>query len=167
MVEQEWVPVQVIGVRAADDETVVLLLDGVDGLLVPILVGRPEAAAIAAARAGLVPSRPMTHDLLTAVIGLLGGRLTRVEIARLEQGVFFAELVFSDGGRVDSRASDAIALALRAGCPVLCSAAVLTEAGVTVQVSASDEDVAEFRDFLEQVNADDFEAAPDDGPHEE
>jgi len=165
--KEAWIPVQLVGVRAADDETLVLLLDGVDGLLVPILVGRSEAAAIAAGQAGLVPPRPMTHDLLRAVIETLGGRLDRVEIARLEHGVFFAELVFSDGRRVDSRASDAIALALRARCPMLCAAGVLATAGVNVQVSPSQVDLEEFREFLDEVSADDFGTAPEESPHEE
>jgi bifunctional DNase/RNase len=167
MTSQAWVPVQLVGVRAADDETVVLLLDGVAGLLVPILVGRSEAAAIAAAQAGLVPPRPMTHDLLRSVIDALGARLDRVEIARLEHGVFFAELVFADGSRVDSRASDAIALALRARCPILCASGVLQTAGVTVQVSPSEDDIEEFREFLDEVSADDFGTAPEQSPHEE
>jgi bifunctional DNase/RNase len=161
------VPVQVVGVRAADDETVVLLLDGVDGRLVPIMIGRAEAAAIAAAQAGLVSPRPMTHDLLRSVIDSLGARLTRVEITRLDHGVFYAELVFDDGHRVDSRASDAIALALRSRCPVLCAAGVITAAGVSVQVKTQEEDMDEFRRFLDQVTADDFETAPGVSPHEE
>ncbi|MCL2422625.1 MAG: bifunctional nuclease family protein [Micrococcales bacterium] len=167
MTSQAWVPVQLVGVRAADDETVVLLLDGVAGLLVPILVGRSEAAAIAAAQAGLVPPRPMTHDLLRSVIDTLGARVERVEIIRLEHGVFFAELVFSDGTRVDSRASDAIALALRARCPILCASGVLQTAGVTVQVSSVQDDLEEFREFLEDVRADDFATAPEQNPREE
>ncbi|MCL2466312.1 MAG: bifunctional nuclease family protein [Micrococcales bacterium] len=167
MTSQAWVPVQLVGVRAADDETVVLLLDGVAGLLVPILVGRSEAAAIAAAQAGLVPPRPMTHDLLRSVIDTLGARVERVEIVRLEHGVFFAELVFADGTRVDSRASDAIALALRARCPILCASGVLHTAGVTVQVSSAQDDLEEFREFLEDVKAADFDTAPDQSPHEE
>ncbi|WP_159805602.1 bifunctional nuclease family protein [Cellulomonas citrea] len=165
MDEQAWVPVEVVGVRAAGEETIVLLLDGLDSLVVPIVVGRGEATAIASAQAGVVPPRPMTHDLLRNVLRALGGHLDRVEIARLEQGVFHAALVLADGVRVDSRASDAIALALRCGAPVVCSASVVGAAGIEVQVTASERDVAEFRSFLEHVSADDFDlpagGAPD------
>jgi uncharacterized protein len=164
MSDQAWVPVQVVGVRAGDDETVVLLLDGVDGILIPIAVGRPEAAAIAAARAGVTPPRPMTHDLLVSVVRAWGTTLVRAEIARLEHGIFHADLVFSDGTRIDSRASDAIAVALRLEAPVLCAQLVVEEAGVAVQVSPSEDDMVRFRDFLDQVSADDFDdvAGPDE-----
>jgi hypothetical protein len=161
--EPDWVPVQVVGVRAAGDETVVLLLDGFDGVVVPISVGRAEGAAIATAQAGVVPVRPMTHDLMRDVLVALGAHLERVEIARLEHGVFHAELVLDGGRRVDSRASDAVALALRCAAPVWCSADVLAAAGVEVQVTASEADLEEFREFLEQVTADDFDAPGESG----
>lgn len=162
--ESAWVPVEVVGVRAAGDETIVLLLDGVDGLVVPIVVGRGEATAIAAAQAGIAPPRPMTHDLLRDVLVALGGRLDRVEIAHLEHGVFHATLVLAGGVRVDSRASDAIALALRCGAPVMCAAEVVGAAGIEVQVAASESDVEEFREFLDHVSADDFDRPPSTGP---
>jgi len=161
--EPDWVPVQVVGVRVVGEETVVLLLDGVDGLVVPISVGRAEAAAIATAQAGVVPPRPMTHDLLRDVLEAIGVRLERVEIARLEHGVFHAELVLQDDLRVDSRASDAVALALRCDAQVWCAASVLAQAGVQVQVKASEEDVAQFREFLDHVSADDFDMPPAEG----
>jgi hypothetical protein len=163
--ESAWVPVEVVGVRAAGEETIVLLLDGVDGLVVPIVVGRGEATAIASAQAGIVPARPMTHDLLRDLLQALGGRLDRVEIARLDHGVFHAELVLAGGVRVDSRASDAIALALRCGAPVMCAASVVGAAGIEVQVTASESDVEEFREFLEHVSADDFDVPPPTGPN--
>ena len=117
--DAELIPVEIVGVRQhlADDEIVVLLLDPDSELLVPILIGPTEASAIASAQAGIVPPRPMTHDLLRDVLIATGSGLTRVEITRLEEGVFHAELVLRTGPRVDSRASDAIALALRFGCP--------------------------------------------------
>ncbi len=72
----------------------------------------------------------MTHDLLRNVLTTLGVRLERVEITDLTDGVFHAALVLGTGARVDSRASDAIALAVRTGSPVLCSAEVVAVAGV-------------------------------------
>ncbi|GCE76473.1 bifunctional nuclease family protein [Cellulomonas biazotea] len=159
----ELVQVEVVGVRQhlADDEIVVLLLDPDSELLVPILIGAAEASAIASAQAGIVPPRPMTHDLLRDVLVATGSGLTRVEITRLEDGVFHAELVLQTGPRVDSRASDAIALALRFGCPVMCAAEVVAVAGVEVRTTATEQDLERFRRFLDVVTPDDFGTGED------
>ncbi|WP_029287225.1 bifunctional nuclease family protein [Cellulomonas sp. HZM] len=157
--EPGLVPVEVVGVRQhmSADEIVVLLLDADAELLVPILVGPAEATAIAAAQAGIVPPRPMTHDLLRDVIRASGDDLDHVEITRLADGVFYAELVLRRAARVDARASDAIALALRFDAPVLCSAEVVALAGVEVRTTTSEEDLERFREFLDQVEPEDFE----------
>lgn len=156
---------QVLGVRRQVplDQVVVLLLD-VDGARVlPIVVGLAEGQAIAAGQAGVLPARPMTHDLLVSVLRTCGVVVTRVEIVALIDGVFHAALVLADGRRIDSRASDAIAVAVRVGCPVLCEPDVLEESGLEVQDSAEeDEEIAEFRAFLDTVNPDDF-VASDEG----
>jgi len=164
-VEPEMVPVEVVGVRThlADDEIVVLLLDPDAALLVPILIGPSEASAIASAQAGIVPPRPMTHDLLRDALLAAGASVHHVEINRLEDGVFHAALVLATGRHVDARASDAIAVALRFGCQVLCSAEVVALAGVEVRPAASEEDMAQFREFLDQVSAEDFETGTDPG----
>jgi len=156
---EELVPVEVVGVRQhrLDDEIVVLLLDPAAELLVPILIGPTEATAIASAQMGIVPPRPMTHDLLRDVLTAVGVELVRVEITELTDGVFHAELVLATGTRVDSRASDAIALAVRTRCPVLCSAEVVAIAGVEASNGASELELEKFRAFLDQVSPDDFE----------
>ncbi|MDC7120507.1 bifunctional nuclease family protein [Cellulomonas fimi] len=159
------VQVEVVGVRQhlADDEIVVLLLDPESELLVPILIGPTEASAIASAQAGIVPPRPMTHDLLRDVIVATGSSLAHVEITRLEEGVFHAELVLATGPRVDSRASDAIALALRFGCPVMCAAEVVAVAGVEVRTTSTEQDLERFRRFLDVVTPDDFSTGEEPG----
>jgi uncharacterized protein len=153
------VPVEVVGVRThlADDEIVVLLLDPDAALLVPILIGPSEASAIASAQAGIVPPRPMTHDLLRDALLAAGAPVDHVEIKRLEDGVFHAALVLASGRHVDARASDAIAVALRFACPVLCSAEVVALAGVEMRPAASEDDISQFREFLNHVSAEDFE----------
>jgi bifunctional DNase/RNase len=157
--DPDLVTVEVVGVRQHlnADEIVVLLLDADAELLVPILIGPTEASAIASAQAGIVPPRPMTHDLLRDVIVATGDGLDHVEITRLDGGVFYADLVLRRARRVDSRASDAIALALRFGVPVLCSAEVVAVAGIEVRTSTSEEDLERFREFLDQVTPEDFE----------
>lgn len=159
------IQVEVVGVRThvGDDETVVLLLDPQSGLLVPILIGQAEASAIATAQAGIVPPRPMTHDLLKQALLAAGTSVRRVEITQLVDGVFHAALVLGSGRRVDSRASDAIAVALRFECPVLCAEQVLTVAGVEVRTVTAEEDIEEFREFLDRVSAEDFETGEDPG----
>lgn len=157
---EDLVELQVLGVRRQVplDQVVVLLLDMAGGRVLPIVVGLTEGQAIAAGQAGVVPPRPMTHDLLASVLHSLGAVLERVEIVALIDGVFHAELVLDDGRRIDSRASDAIALAVRTSSPVLCERAVLEDSALDVQDSSSDEEeeVQEFRAFLDTVNADDF-----------
>jgi hypothetical protein len=161
----DLVEMQVLGVRRQVplDQVVVLLLDAEGGRVLPIVVGLTEGQAIAAGQAGVVPPRPMTHDLLATVLRTLGAVLERVEIVALIDGVFHAALVLGDGRRIDSRASDAIALAVRSGSPVLCDRVVLDESGLEVQETASEEEeVEEFRAFLDTVSADDF-VAKDEG----
>ena len=152
------VPVEVLGVRQQqrDQELVVLLLDDASELVVPIVIGPREASAIAMAQVGLPTPRPMTHDLLRDLLDAVGVRLERAEIVALDGGIFFAELVLSNGVRLDSRASDAIAVAVRTGSPVLCSAEVVATAGVEVVDVAQQEEVEKFRDFLDHVQPEDF-----------
>ncbi len=152
------VPVEVLGVRQQqrDQEIVVLLLDGASELIVPIVIGPREASAIAMAQAGLATPRPMTHDLLRSLLDAVEVRLERAEIVALDAGVFFAELVLSNGARLDSRASDAIAIAVRTGSPVTCSAEVIATAGVEVVDVSAEAEVERFRDFLEHVTPEDF-----------
>jgi len=162
---EELVTVEVIGVRQhlVDDEIVVLLLDPAAELFIPILIGPAEASAIATAQAGVVPRRPMTHDLLCDVIAAVGESLTQVEITSLEHGVFHAALVLGSGARVDSRASDAVALAVRVGCPVLCSAEVVAIAGVEASPGPAEQELERFREFLDQVTPEDFESGEEPG----
>ena len=163
--DENLVPVEVIGVRQhrLDDEIVVILLDPAAELLVPILIGASEASAIAAAQAGIVPPRPMTHDLLRDVLAALGVGLDRVEITSLTDGIFHAELVLSTGVRVDSRASDAIALAVRTGSQVLCSAEVVAIAGVEASTGNAEQELERFREFLDQVAPEDFDTGDTPG----
>lgn len=165
----DLVDMEVLGVRRhpEDDALVVLLMEPVGEIVVPIAIGTNEAGAIAAAQAGIVPPRPMTHDLLRDVLDTVHVRLDRVEITHLVAGVFHAALVLGDGHRVDARASDAIAMAVRVGCPVMCATAVLDQAGVEASPLTPDEEVERFREFLEQVDPEDFDpggASPTDAP---
>lgn len=152
--------VEVLGVRVEmpSNQPIVLLRE-VDGeRYLPIWIGATEATAIAYVQQGVVPPRPLTHDLLKDVIGSVGRTLAEVRITRLEDGVFFAELDLGDGSVVSARPSDAIALALRTSSPIEVADEVLDEAGVLIPEEGGDEEdeVEKFREFLDQVTPEDF-----------
>ncbi|MEK9663123.1 MAG: bifunctional nuclease family protein [Candidatus Nanopelagicales bacterium] len=152
-------PVDVVGVRVEmpSNQPIVLVRE-VDGdRYVPIWIGAVEATAIAYAQQGVTPPRPLTHDLLKDVLAAVSATLVQVEITRLDAGVFYADLVLGDGARVSARPSDAIALALRTGSPVLVADEVLEEAGVVIPDEEEDE-VEKFREFLDQISPEDFGA---------
>ena len=161
--------VEVVGVRIElpSNQPLVLLKELGGERHLPIWIGAPEASAIAFVQQGVVPPRPMTHDLLVSVIRSLKHTVTEVRLVSVEDTVFHAELVFDDGTRVSSRASDAIAVALRVPCPIFCADTVLDEAGVRIAETETEEDederenaeqeLRQFRDFLADVEPEDFE----------
>jgi len=132
-------PVEVIidrvGVEPESGRTVVLLrADG--GRILPIWIGPAEAVSIMSAMAGNRPERPQTHDLLLQAIQTLGASVVRVEVHGLVNGVFLGRLVLrkdTEETVLDTRPSDGIAIAVRAGAPVLVAEDVLVEAALTVQ----------------------------------
>ena len=157
--------VEVFGIRAqVPNNAPVILLSEVGGSrLLPVWVGEVEAGAIAWAMEGQECARPLTHDLLLAALQVAGGRaIGQVEITALVDNVFHAALVLDNDERVDCRASDAIALALRAHVPIFVADDVLDEASVVAD-DADDEatdmpevDVEKFREFLDTITPEDF-----------
>jgi bifunctional DNase/RNase len=147
-----------LGLDTTSNQPVVLLKEEMGLRILPIWIGQPEATAILIAIEGVAPPRPMTHDLLLAVLVASGLKLERVEITRLEEATFFAALVLRGAGgvmTVDSRPSDSIALAVRAGCPILVADEIMDQAGIVPDDDAEQE-VERFRDFLESVDPEDF-----------
>ena len=131
-----------------------------------IFIGNPEATAIAFALEGVDTPRPLTHDLFCDVLDELGVSLERVVITELRDTTYFADLHLKSADGVvivSSRPSDAIALAVRTGCPIFSEEDVLDEAGFVEEVDADadgdvdpDEVVEEFRQFIDNVSPDDF-----------
>lgn len=146
-----------VGVRVEmpSNQPIVLLRESGGGRYLPIWIGAVEATAIALAQQGVVPVRPLTHDLLVDVLAALDQRLQQVRITELRDGVFYAVLVLSGGAEVSARPSDAIALAIRVGAQIVGSEEVLAEAGITIADEQEDE-VEKFREFLEEVTPEDF-----------
>ena len=151
------VPVEVVGVRIEmPSNQPIVLLKEIDGIrYLPIWVGAVEASAIAFAQQGLVPVRPLTHDLFTTVLRTVDAQVERVEITDLIDGVFYAELYLAGGRTISARPSDAIALALRAAAPITAADSLFSKAGIEIPDQSEDE-VEKFREFLDQINPDDF-----------
>ena len=158
--------VEVIGVRVEmpANQPIVLLKELNGQRYVPIWIGAVEATAIAFAQEGVVPPRPLTHDLMRDVIEALSGDLEEVRVTALNDGVFLAELGFPAGVTVSARPSDAIALALRTDTKIYCAEEVLAEAGIegpedpeATAPEQTEEQVEQFREFLDHVSPEDFE----------
>lgn len=130
------------------------------GRLLPIWIGHPEATAILLAIEGVETPRPMTHDLLIDVVNSFDSYVERVEITRVEEGTFYAALILRAEEKVrvvDARPSDSIALAVRVGAPIFVAEEVLNTAAVTDEPVDEDAEVEEFRQFLENVDPEDFQ----------
>lgn len=130
----------VLGLSAspANNNAYALILKEVDGpRRLPIIIGAFEAQAIALEMEGVTPPRPMTHDLLKNALERLGASLTEVYINELKDGTFYARLIFDDAGiELDSRPSDAIALAVRSNAPIYVHNSILDETGLDPQADA-------------------------------
>lgn len=173
------VEMTVLGVRVElpAHQPLVLLQDPGTGTVVPIWIGSPEASVIAQFQQGIRPLRPMTQDLVVELIQVSGLVLEQVRISHVEDAVFHAQLVLSNGVRVDARASDAIACGLLAEVPILCAAEVLERAGVELDEEEAEDDLPSpdqldseapptgpaadaeldaFRRFLDSVDPEDF-----------
>lgn len=138
--------------------------------LLPIIVGQADASSIAIAASGARLPRPMTHDLMAALVESLDGHLDAVEVTELHEGTFLANLTVSGPAgerRIDTRPSDAIALAVRLQAPLFVSEAVLDEAGAVpadeedeqdrfALEAAIDAEVDQFRAFLDELDPTDF-----------
>jgi hypothetical protein len=157
-----------VGVRVEiPANTPVVMLREHDGQqrLMPILIGSAEAAAIHAALEGLVPPRPLTHDLMAGLLDVLGAQLESVVITEVREHTFYAELHMRRGDEelvVSSRPSDALALAVRVSAAIYASPLLLDQVAVAAPVVDDDPDedelVDEFREFLDEIKPEDFGA---------
>jgi uncharacterized protein len=138
----EKVQLVVLGLSAspASNNAYALILKEIDGnRRLPIIIGAFEAQAIALEMEGVLPPRPMTHDLIKSVIDTLGGVLSEVVINELRDGTFYARLIFdSPYSEIDARPSDAIAIAVRATVPIYVHSDILDETGLIPQEEEND-----------------------------
>ena len=150
--------VEVVGVRVEvpSNQPIVLLREAAGERYLPIWIGAVEATAIAFAQQGVVPPRPLTHDLLKDLLEATGIALTEGRITEVHDGIFYAILVLGSGVEVSARPSDSIALALRTGSRIVCAEEILDDAGIAVP-DEREEEVEKFREFLDHVTPEDFE----------
>jgi uncharacterized protein len=145
----------------------IVLLKTVDSnKFLPIWIGHPEAAAILMKLQGATTPRPMTHDLLNEVLGELEVTCSRVAVTELKENTFYASITLSVNGQeieIDSRPSDALALAVRAGAPIFAAEDVISESAIEFEHEVEDTEqvVEKFKDFLENVTPEDFAGGED------
>jgi uncharacterized protein len=156
----------------ASKQPIVLLRTSEGNTFLPIWIGHPEAAAILMKLQESDPPRPLTHDLACTIIDTLDAELVRVTVTELRENTFYARLTLRRDGdelEIDSRTSDAIALALRADAAIFAADEVIEESGVEFEgeepelehgvatpASLSEVDLGEFREFLDSVTPDEF-----------
>jgi bifunctional DNase/RNase len=140
----------------------IVLLKTVDSnKFLPIWIGHPEAAAILMKLQGATTPRPMTHDLLCDMLSELEVKCTQVSVTELRDNTFFASITLQVAGRdveIDSRPSDALAIAVRSGAPIFAAEEVIAESAIEFEheVEDTEEVVDRFKDFLDQVSPEDF-----------
>lgn len=164
------VQVRIVGVALDSRAQHLILLKPMDeevgsGRMLPIWIGAQEATSILIAVEGAEAPRPLSHDLMKTLIEAVGASVERVDVTKIEDGTFYAELQLRTphGSLViDSRPSDAIALAARTDAPIWVNDEVLEEAGIVdegeeIAPEVQEERLDEFRKFLDEVDPDDFQ----------
>lgn len=140
----------------------IILLKSVDGNeFLPIWIGHPEAAAILMKLQGADTPRPMTHDLLVILFDQLEIECEQISVTELRDNTFFASITLRQGDRtfeIDSRPSDAIAIAVRTDAPIFVAEEVIAESGIEFEheVEETEDVVEKFRQFLDEVTPEDF-----------
>ena len=145
-------------------QPIVLLKTVENNKFLPIWIGHPEAAAILMKLQGASTPRPMTHDLVTEMLGQLDAQVVRITVTELKENTFYASITVQQDGseiEIDSRPSDAIALAVRAEAPIFAADDVIEESAIEFEGEEVNEEeiVSEFKQFLEHVTPDEFAEA--------
>ncbi len=148
-------------------QPIVLLKTAESNKFLPIWIGHPEAAAILMKLQDATPPRPLTHDLLVNILGELDAEVVRVTVTELRENTFHASITVAQNGtevEIDSRSSDAIAVAVRVSAPIFASDSVIEESAIEFDGDEVNEEeiVDEFKRFLEVVSAEDFAEVEDD-----
>ena len=167
------IEMKVMGI-ALDTRTgspIVVLHDLDNRRALPIWIGSAEASAIIRKIENLKVQRPMTHDLIIDVIKKTGYEVDRIEISDVDDDTYFATIFLQnkngDEAQIDSRPSDAIAVAIRVDAPIYVSAAVLAEGSISSDAAKDEEEAEEFKNFIQSIKPSDFEKLMKDKDHHE
>jgi uncharacterized protein len=151
----------------------IVLLKTADGnRYLPIWIGQPEAAAILMKLQGAATPRPMTHDLVADMLEQLDAQVVRITVTELRDNTFYASITVAMNGseiEVDSRPSDAIALAVRADAPIFAADRVIEESAIEFEGEEVNEEeiVSDFKKFLDNVSPEEFAVEDEEGREEE
>src|ERR1700751_823293 len=145
-------------------QPIVLLKTAEGNKFLPSGIGHPEAAAILMKLQSQAPPRPMTHDLVSDRLEQLGAQIVKITVTELRENTFYAQITVQQDGseiEIDSRPSDAIALAIRAEAPIFAADRVIEESAIEFEGEEGteeqlEEEVAKLKSFLEQVTPDEF-----------
>jgi bifunctional DNase/RNase len=156
------IEMELTGVRVElpTNQPIALLREKAGERYLPIWIGPSEAASIAMAMQGVVTPRPMTHDLMKAILDDLSVAVRQIQVTELRESTFYAVITLDRSGdtlEVSARPSDAMALAVRMSVPIFASEEVLEEAAILIP-GEEDEEVEKFREFLDNVTPDDFDS---------
>jgi len=156
------IKLKILGLSYSQDQSgayALVLAETEGNRRIPIIIGAVEAQAIAINLEGLKPPRPLTHDLFTTVLSTFEIHITEVFIHAFEEGIFYAEMKLTgDKGNfsIDSRTSDAIALALRCGCPIFTTEEVMGQTGILIDFEDTEEENELMDTFDEHSVYDEF-----------
>ena len=168
------IEMKVMGI-ALDTRTgspIVVLHDKENRKALPIWIGSAEASAIIRKIENLTVSRPMTHDLIINIIEKMGCEIEKVEINDVEKETYYATIFLknNDDGKIieiDSRPSDAIAVAIRVDAPIFVTANVISNGSVSTDSAKDEEEAQEFKKFIQSIKPSDFEKLLKDNDHHE
>ena len=167
------IEMKVMGI-ALDTRTgspIVVLHDKENRKALPIWIGSAEASSIIRKIENLTVSRPMTHDLIINIIEKVGYKLDRVEINDVEKVTYYATMFLTDDNgntvEIDSRPSDAIAVAIRVDAPIFVTANVISNGSVSTDTAKDEEEAQEFKKFVQSIKPSDFEKLMKDNKHHE
>lgn len=167
------IEMKVMGI-ALDTRTgspIVVLHDKDNRRALPIWIGSAEASSIIRKIENLSVTRPMTHDLVISIIEKTGYKISKVEINDVEKETYFATIFLEDNDgneiEIDSRPSDAIAIAIRIDAPIYVTANVLSNGSVSTDSAKDQEEAEEFKNFVQSIKPSDFAKMMKDNDHHE
>jgi len=167
------IEMKVMGI-ALDTRTgspIVVLHDKENRRALPIWIGSAEASSIIRKIENLSVTRPMTHDLIISILDKTGYKITKVEINDVEKETYFATIFLEDKDgnetEIDSRPSDAIAVAIRVDAPIFVTANVLSSGSVSTDSAKDAEEAEEFKNFIQSIKPSDFAKMMKDNDHHE